>query len=133
MPLRSKSELVTQRRNTLSYISAAYDNIVLHRKHISKNIRGGTSSNEVSLDPQRMRVLHGYVGRRKDQNAPNSPSMGEVPFAKDVLIARWDADVKRGDWFVLDDVKYEVSHVFTNNSEFELLANLTNTGPAVNG
>lgn len=125
MPLTNKGELITQRRNTLSYITAGYDDIVIHRKNSIRNIRGGTDSNPQVLAPQRLRVLHGYVGRRKEQNAPNTASMGEIPFEKDVLMGRWDADVQRGDQFVVDNVEYQVSHVFTNCGEFELLANLT--------
>jgi hypothetical protein len=56
-----------------------------------------------------------------------------VPYAKNVLIARWDADVKRGDWFVENGREYQVDYVFSNNREFELLANLTDTAEETSG
>jgi hypothetical protein len=133
MGLSDRGELITQRRNTVSYIDAAYSEIVLHRRTPHKNERGGADITPTVLAPQRMRILHGYVGRRANQNAPNDTSMGKTPYAKNVLIARWDADVERGDWFVEDGVEYQVDYIFSNNREFELLANLTDTGPEVSG
>jgi hypothetical protein len=133
MPLSNPIELVIQRKNTVAYIQAAFSDIVLHRRTAYKNERGGADITPTVLAPQRMRILHGYVGRRANQNAPNDDSMGVVPYAKNVLIARWDADVKRGDWFVENGREYQVDYVFSNNREFELLANITDTAEETSG
>jgi len=133
MALSNPNELILQRKNTVAYIEAAFADIVLHRRTPHKNERGGADITPTVLAPQRMRVLHGYVGRRLEQAMPANQSMGHVPFAKDVLIARWDADVKAGDWFMYNGAEFTVSYVFDNNSEFETLANLASTGPEVSG
>jgi hypothetical protein len=133
MPLSSPAELKVQRKNTLAYIEAAYSDIVLHRRTPHKNQRGGADISPTVLAPQRMRVLHGYVGRRLEQAMPANQSMGYVPFAKDVLIARWDADVLVADWFEIDGVEWSVSYIFSNNREFELLANLKSNAAEISG
>lgn len=133
MGLSNVNELTIQRKNTVAYIEAAFSDIVLHRRIPHKNERGGADITPTVLAPQRMRVLHGYVGRRLQQAKPADITLGYVPFAKDVLIARWDADVRPGDWFDLNGIEFTVSFVFDNNREFELLANLSNNGPEING
>jgi hypothetical protein len=133
MALSNINELILHRKNTVAYIEAGFEMVVLHRRTPHRNERGGADITPTVLPPQRMRVLHGYVGRRLEQAMPANQSMGHVPFAKDVLLGRWDADVQVGDWFMHNGAEFSVSYVFDNNSEFELLANLASTGDEVQG
>jgi hypothetical protein len=128
MTIKSHTELVMQRRQTRAMIECDPSNILLHREENHRNnLTGGTHTIPVDLPEQKGRMLYGYIGRRGRMNEPENETLMRVPYAKDTLLMRHDADVERGDDFVLDGVTYRVSYIYENR-EYETLCNLENTG-----
>jgi hypothetical protein len=124
-------ELKINRRNTLWFINSAPIDVEFHRPRSTRadNPRGGLSTiddGDEVLPPQRVRILHTPPRRRRLENSPPNVSIGEIPFAKDNLMCRWDADIQIGDWFVVGDQTYKVTYVFADNT-YEIIANLANT------
>jgi hypothetical protein len=124
-------ELKLNRRTTVDFINAAPIDVVLHRPHTTRasNPRGGITTddgNDEELPSQRFRILHTPPRRRRAENSPPNASIGEIPFAKDNLMCRWDADVKIGDWFEWNGARYTITYVFVDNT-YEIICNLANT------
>lgn len=75
---------------------------------------------------QTFRIAHGPPRRRRLENNPPHPQHAEVPFAKDLLIGTWDADIRIGDEFEHEGVHYRVSYVFQDR-DYETVANIEST------
>lgn len=122
------TELKLNRRNTLAMIDAAAIDVVIHRPTHTRagNTRGGvTQLDDEVLPSQRFRFLRAPPRRRRQENEPPNQSMGEIPFAKDLLMGRWDADIELGDWFEYLGAKYTITYVFWDKT-YETIANLAN-------
>ena len=122
-------ELKLKRRNTLQFINAEPIRLSLNRPVTTRanNTRGGKTQLEpTTVAPQTFRILHQPPRRRRQENTPPNASFGEIPYAKDQLMGRWDMDVEAGDWFEWQGATYEVTYVFHDNT-YEIIANLANT------
>jgi len=78
------------------------------------------------MPQQVFRIAHGPPRRRRLENNPPHAQHAEVPFAKDLLIGSWDADIRIGDTFEVDGVVYRVSYVFQDR-DYETVANIEST------
>lgn len=121
-------ELKIQRKNTLKFIASAPVPVALVRQPVERNEDNGglRQLTPITLEVQTFRILHAPPRRRRKENQPPNLSMGEIPFAKDNLMGRWDCDVELGDTFIWQGVEYSVSYVFADRS-YETIANLANT------
>lgn len=121
-------ELKIQRKNTLAFIASAPVTVELVRVPVERNEdNGGLRRLEpITLEAQTFRILHAPPRRRRKENQPPNASMGEIPFAKDNLMGRWDADVLLGDQFTWQGVEYTITYVFADTT-YETIANLANT------
>jgi len=121
-------ELKMQKRQTLAFIGSAPITVALTRPVVERNEdTGGLRQVEpLVLAPQTFRILHAPPRRRRKENDPPNASMGEIPFAKDTLMGRWDADIQAGDLFQFNGVDYSVTYVFWDRA-YEVIANLATT------
>lgn len=121
-------ELKINKKNTLAFIAAAPVTVALSRPQSERNEdNGGLRQLEaITLEPQTFRILHAPPRRRRKENQPPNATLGEIPFAKDNLMGRWDADVEEGDTFTWLGVEYLVTYVFADRT-YETIANLSNT------
>jgi hypothetical protein len=121
-------ELIVQKRNTLAFIASAPVTVSLIRPQSEREEdRGGIRQlPPITLDPQTFRINHAPPRRRRKENQPPNASLGEIPFAKDNLMGRWDADVELGDKFTWLGVEYTVTYVFWDRT-YETIANLGTT------
>ncbi len=120
----NRTELLINKRNTDVFIDSAPIMVSFVRRVQTRNERAGLEdSTPITLDPQRIRILHAPPRRRRKENNPPDPSLGEFPFAKDYLMGETDLDVELGDTFDVDGIQYEVTYVFINR-QYETIANL---------
>jgi hypothetical protein len=121
-------ELKIQRKNTLAFIASAPVTVQLTRVPVERNEDNGGLRHlpPVTIPEQTFRILHAPPRRRRKENQPPNLSMGEIPFAKDNLMCRWDADVLVGDTFTWKGVEYSITYVFADNT-YEIICNLANT------
>jgi len=78
------------------------------------------------MPQQVFRIAHGPPRRRRLENNPPHAQHAAVPFAKDLLIGSWDADIRIGDTLEVDGVVYRVSYVFQDR-DYETVANIEST------
>lgn len=115
-----------QRRATAEFISSHPIKVQLRRtlKIRDTELRGGTiETSDPDIPEQTFRIAHGPPRRRRLENNPPNPTHGDVPFAKDLLIGRWDANILAGDEFSVGDVHYRVSYIFQDR-DYETVANI---------
>jgi len=128
-PAQARVEQIMQRRATQEFISSHPIRVQLTRKVKSRDtlVRGGTATTfEQGMPQQVFRIAHGPPRRRRLENNPPHAQHAEVPFAKDLLIGSWDADIRIGDTFEVDGVVYRVSYVFQDR-DYETVANIEST------
>lgn len=122
--MTNQAELVMQRRQTMAMIGAAPLTVKLRRKKYNRNERGGIDSAGVEeLPEQTFRILHAPPRRRRLENNPPDESIVEYPYAKDYLLCRWDADIKKDDEFDAEGVTHKVTYVFISRP-YEVTANI---------
>lgn len=119
------AETDAQRRQTKAFIDAEPTDIRLQRAELTPNGAGGTRIGAASpLPPQTVRLLIPTITSGQGERQLLD---GEAVAIDYVLLGEWDADVKRGDWFYLNGVKYEI--VSTRpTSDYEIKAEVTNRG-----
>lgn len=118
------AELVLQRRQTMAMIAAAPLTITIRRQLYTRNERGGLDDGSVvKLPEQTVRILHAPPRRRRLENNPPDESLAEYPYAKDYLLCRWDADIKKDDVFDAEGVTHKVTYVFISR-DYEVTANI---------
>ena len=122
--MTNAAELVLQRRQTMAMIGAAPLTVKLRRRTLTRNDRGGLDDGGViELPEQTFRILHAPPRRRRLENNPPDESIVEYPYAKDYLMGRWDADIKKDDEFDAEGVIHKVTYVFIYR-DYEIIANI---------
>jgi hypothetical protein len=53
---------------------------------------------------------------------------GQAIVPEFLLVGRWDADVRRGDWFFIDGIKYEVIFIHEPRNGYEVTAEVAYRG-----
>lgn len=95
------AELRIARKNTVAFINADRYNVEFNRPLYMESEAGGIVSAGTDLIlPQMARFvpLSGLVWDRSD----TTPDEGRLPDVTEQLVMRWDADVKKEDWFPWD-------------------------------
>lgn len=106
-------ELRAQRVVTQAFINADSRPISLLRALRTDDGAGGYTTTTQNLSTQKMRLIPQQDGATQQTTAD-----GQQVVPQYVLMGRWDADMQRGDTFVIDGQTYEV--VFVNlNSQYE--------------
>lgn len=110
----SPQELQLQRVNTLAFIGADSFRVTLVRQTATSDGAGGVlHGGDAPLAPQVMRLIP-----QQDGGAERMTTDGEMVEPQYVLMGRWDADILRGDYFLLDGERYEVVYV-NQNTQYE--------------
>jgi hypothetical protein len=124
MPASSAVELVVQRRNTLEMLSRDSSLIILNREEkISDGGAGYVFGHPVSLPVARFKMV------TPTTQLPERRSLdGQAVVPEFELIGHWNADVRRGDWYFLDGVKYEVIFIHEPRNGYEVTAEVAYRG-----
>lgn len=103
----SKAELVSQRRQTLGMIRADPTSIILTRHVKVPTSSGGFTHTDAALAAQVFKFVKAGMPQ-----ISHTPTVGGVEQqTQDQLLGRWDADIKAGDTFEIDDDQYEIGEV----------------------
>lgn len=121
----STQEKIALRRQTSAFIAADPTSIIFSRAEMVPNGAGGSRLDAPStVSPQTVKMqAPSTSGSQGERNLLD----GQVVQVDYVLVCEWDADVKRGDWFYLNGVKYEVVTV-RSTADYEIKAEVTNRG-----
>lgn len=121
----SPLEAAVQRVITKGFISANLVVISLSRPTLVDDGAGGKTMTWISLPPQNFRIIpQGGSGILRTVDGKElSPEF--------VLVGYWDADVKKGDRFVIDGVTHEVIWILPDSamsSSYETKAEVVSRG-----
>lgn len=120
------SEIQVQRRNTVAFINADPITVVLNRAELVSNGAGGFRRESPSpLPPQTARLVP--VGAQYGGAEEHEMLDGQTVQVDYHMVALFDADIERGDWFFLRDEKHEVVWV-RSVGDYEMKAGITNRG-----
>ena len=111
--MTTTAELESKRRNTSEYIARdpAAKLLPLSREDLVWEGGSFNRANLQSLRAQRMLLL------ATNQQLPERRTVeGQTVTPEYVLLGSWDADIRNGDWFYVDGVKYEVVFVHPDRS-----------------
>lgn len=101
------TELALMRKQTKHYIAQNKDDVVLLRPTKVDDGAGGHTESDVPQPPQVMRIIQ----QREGSGTERRNRDGEVVRPDLVLLAEWDADVKRNDRFKWRSYTAEVVYV----------------------
>lgn len=119
------AELKAQRRQTDAFIKANPTSVILSRAESVPNGAGGFRQGAPSaLTPQEFRFIEPGASYGQGEAQLLDGEMVRVDW---ILLGRYDADLKRGDWFYKDGIKYEVVTV-RSTGNYEVKAEVTNRG-----
>lgn len=122
----SATELAVQRRNTDAFINADALSVALNRAGLVSNGAGGFRRGAPSvLPPQTVRLVP--VGAQYGGAEEHEMLDGQTVQVDYHMVAPFDADIERGDWFFLRDEKHEVVWV-RSVGDYEMKAGVTNRG-----
>lgn len=118
-------EIRLQRKQTRAYIAADPLPVILSRSSLVRDPSGGYVRNTpTSLASQLMRL-----DPTAANNAPVRRTVDGIEISPEyVLLAEWNADIERGDWFYKSDVKYEIVFVDDTQRKYETRAEVANRG-----
>jgi hypothetical protein len=121
----SRVETLVQRRQTTAYLNAEPRDVVLLRSDLQDDGAGGKiESQPVPLAPQVFRLV---PFKRRLTHTQSTITEGTVTVSSYALVGRWDADVQKGDEFVLDGGRYRVESVEPGR-DYRTLADVTYRG-----
>lgn len=118
-------ELRMQRKQTLAFIIANPTSIILSRVDVVRDPSGGyVRSPPFSLPAQQMRLDPVATSTSAVRRTVDGIEV-EVEFQ---LIAHYTADIRRGDWFYREGIKYEVVFVDITKADYETQAEVAVRG-----
>lgn len=121
--MSSNVETEMQRKQTKAYIAADPTTVILNRAETVPNGAGGFTHGAPSArSPQVCKFI-----APSDTATERQMLDGQMVQVDWVLLFEYDADVKRGDWFFQDGIKYEVVTV-RHTGRYEVKAEVTNRG-----
>lgn len=100
-------DLVTLRKQTKAFIDEEPRSIALQRKDITPDGEGGVQHTILSLPAQ----IFNLITQATSAQVARRTMDGEEVFPEFVLLGEYNADMKNGDWFLIDGIKYEVVYV----------------------
>lgn len=121
----STAEKEALRAQTSAFIAADPTAIILSRAEMVPNGAGGTRLDTPS--PLPAQVFKMQIPSAGGQQGERNLLDGQVVQVDYVLVCEWNADIKRGDWFYKDGIKYEVVTV-RSTADYEIKAEVTNRG-----
>lgn len=119
-------EMRQQLRVTEDFISSDPITVAFERSVVERDTlhRGGLITQPVhTLPEQTVRISHSPPRRRRLENNPPNETFAELSFAKDMLIGMPDLDVRIGDEFVHNGIRFKVDYVFQDRA-YETVVNI---------
>lgn len=112
-------EIEVMRKQTRNYIRANSSQITLKRKTKVPDGAGGHTYTDTPLPPQTMRVIQQNLSEAVERRNV----AGEVVRPTVVVMAEWNADMRKGDTFPWEGMTAEI--VWVTNLNYELLGEVS--------